>query len=113
VTNFSQLSLQGFLDALASDAPTPGGGTAAAIGGAMGASLAQMVAALTLSKEKYAASHEAVRPIAEAGFTVSVRPLALDAFMQVTIGSAYFPKVVDQLRYYTTDKVLFRFVRQP
>jgi len=33
--------------------------------------------------------------------------------MQVTIGSAYFPKVVDQLRYYTTDKVLFRFVRQP
>ena len=42
-----------------------------------------------------------------------VRPLALDAFMQVTIGSAYFPKVTDQLRYYTTDKVLFRFVRQP
>ncbi|MET0619439.1 MAG: cyclodeaminase/cyclohydrolase family protein, partial [Thermoanaerobaculia bacterium] len=36
MTNFSQLSLQGFLDALASDAPTPGGGTAAAIGGAMG-----------------------------------------------------------------------------
>lgn len=50
---------------------------------------------------------------AGAGFTVSVRPLALDAFMQVTIGSAYFPKVVDQLRYYTSDKVLFRFVRQP
>ena len=53
------------------------------------------------------------KAFAEAGFTVSVRPLALDAFMQVTIGSAYFPKVVDQLRYYTTDKVLFRFVRQP
>lgn len=49
----------------------------------------------------------------EAGFTVSVRPLALDAFMPVTIGSAYFPKVADQLRYYDTDKVLFRFVRQP
>jgi hypothetical protein len=31
--------------------------------------------------------------------------------MQVTIGSAYFPKVTDQLRYYNTDKVLFRFVR--
>jgi hypothetical protein len=41
-----------------------------------------------------------------------VRPLALDAFMPVTIGSAYFPKVTDQLRYYNTDKVLFRFVRQ-
>ena len=53
------------------------------------------------------------KAFAGAGFTVAVRPLALDAFMQVTIGSAYFPKVVDQLRYYTTDKVLFRFVRQP
>jgi hypothetical protein len=48
---------------------------------------------------------------AETGFTVAVRPLALDAFMPVTIGSAYFPKVTDQLRYYNTDKVLFRFVR--
>jgi SAM-dependent methyltransferase len=48
-----------------------------------------------------------------AGFTVSVRPLALDAFMPVTVGSAYFPKVADQLRYYDTEKVLFRFVRQP
>jgi len=52
------------------------------------------------------------KAFAEAGFTVAVRPLALDAFMQVTIGSAYFPKVTDQLRYYNTDKVLFRFVRQ-
>lgn len=66
MTNFEQLSLGQFLDALASDAPTPGGGTAAAISGAMGASLAEMVAALTLSKEKYADAHEAVRPIAEA-----------------------------------------------
>jgi SAM-dependent methyltransferase len=49
----------------------------------------------------------------ETGFTVSVRPLALDAFMPVTVGSAYFPKVVDQLRYYSQDKVLFRFVRGP
>jgi len=53
------------------------------------------------------------RAFAEAGFSVSVRPLALNAFMQVTIGSAYFPKVTDQLRYYTSDKVLFRFLRQP
>ena len=53
------------------------------------------------------------KAFAEAGFNVSVRPLALEAFMHVTIGSAYFPKVTDQLRYYTADKVLFRFVRQP
>jgi formiminotetrahydrofolate cyclodeaminase len=66
MTDFGKLSLEQFLDALASNAPTPGGGTAAAVGGAMGASLAEMVAALTLSKEKYAASHDALRPIAEA-----------------------------------------------
>jgi SAM-dependent methyltransferase len=52
------------------------------------------------------------RAFAEAGFTVAVRPLALDAFMPVTMGSNYFPKVTDQLRYYSDDKVLFRFVRQ-
>ena len=49
----------------------------------------------------------------EAGFAVSVQPLALDAFMPVTVGSDYFPKIVDQLRYYSQDKVLFRFVRSP
>ncbi|MPZ30180.1 MAG: methyltransferase domain-containing protein [Rhodospirillales bacterium] len=53
------------------------------------------------------------KAFSEAGFTVAVRPLDLDAFMPVTVGSAYFPKVVDQLRYYSQDKVLFRFVRAP
>jgi SAM-dependent methyltransferase len=54
---------------------------------------------------------EVARAFSDAGFSVAARPLALDAFMPVTVGSAYFPKVVDQLRYYTQDKVLFRFVR--
>lgn len=55
---------------------------------------------------------EIARVFSTAGFTVGVRPLALDAFMPVTVGSPYFPKITDQLRYYNTDKVLFRFVRQ-
>jgi len=66
MTDFSKLSVQEFLEALASRAPTPGGGTAAALAGATGAALAEMVASLTLSKEKFAASHGAVHPIAEA-----------------------------------------------
>ena len=37
MTDFSKLTLDGFLAALSSDAPTPGGGTAAATAGAMGA----------------------------------------------------------------------------
>lgn len=63
---FEKLSFEDLAAALASDAPTPGGGTAAALAGAMGAALAEMVAGLTLSKEKYADAHDAVRPIAGA-----------------------------------------------
>ncbi len=66
MTDFSKLPVADFLRSLASDAPTPGGGTAAAVAGAMGAALVEMVAALTLSKEKYASAHAAVRVIAEA-----------------------------------------------
>lgn len=62
--DFDRTSFEDLLNALGSEAPTPGGGTAAALTGAMGAALAEMVASLTLSKEKYAAAHEAVRPIA-------------------------------------------------
>jgi glutamate formiminotransferase/formiminotetrahydrofolate cyclodeaminase len=43
-----------FLDALASGTPTPGGGSAAAHAGAMGAALVAMVARLTIGKKKYA-----------------------------------------------------------
>ncbi len=46
-------SIQEFLDQLASSAPTPGGGGAAALMGAMGAALTSMVCNLTIGKEKY------------------------------------------------------------
>lgn len=49
-----------FMDTLASGAPTPGGGSAAALGGAMGAALAEMVCNLTLGKEDYADVQEEV-----------------------------------------------------
>src|SRR6266487_2059967 len=45
--------LQEYLDELASAQPTPGGGSAAALSGAMGAALASMVARLTLGKANY------------------------------------------------------------
>lgn len=43
-----------FLDALASKAPTPGGGGASAYAGALAAALASMVGNLTVGKKKYA-----------------------------------------------------------
>jgi len=43
-----------FLHALASSAPAPGGGSVAALAGALGAALVSMVCNLTLGKKKYA-----------------------------------------------------------
>jgi formiminotetrahydrofolate cyclodeaminase len=79
MTDFAGLSVQRFLDELASSAPTPGGGTAAAVCGAMGAALAEMVAALTLSKEKFAEVHATVRSIAEGAGTARAELVALSS----------------------------------
>jgi formiminotetrahydrofolate cyclodeaminase len=46
-------SIQLFLDELASKSPTPGGGSSAAIMGAMGAALLSMVCNLTIGKKNY------------------------------------------------------------
>jgi len=54
----TQRPLEAFLDELASGAPTPGGGSAAAIMGAMGAALISMVCNVTIGKK----GHEAVEP---------------------------------------------------
>ena len=48
--SFTELTVRQFLDALASPNPTPGGGTTAAIAGAMGTSLLVMVTGLAKSK---------------------------------------------------------------
>ena len=51
-------SIQTFLDDLASERPTPGGGGAAAVCGAIGAALVSMVANLTIGKKNYEAVSE-------------------------------------------------------
>ena len=48
-------SCREFVAALASSSPAPGGGGAAALAGAVGAALGNMVASLTVGKKKYAA----------------------------------------------------------
>jgi formiminotetrahydrofolate cyclodeaminase len=47
-----QMTVEGFLDELASDSPAPGGGSVAALAGAAAAALCAMVARLTLGREK-------------------------------------------------------------
>ncbi len=46
----TELTVTGLIDAFASSAPTPGGGSAAAMAGAMSASLLRMVATMTKTK---------------------------------------------------------------
>ncbi|NNJ32801.1 cyclodeaminase/cyclohydrolase family protein [Lacrimispora defluvii] len=48
------LTVSAFLEELSSKRPTPGGGGAAALGGAQGVALGEMVINLTLGKKKYA-----------------------------------------------------------
>jgi formiminotetrahydrofolate cyclodeaminase len=48
-------TLVAFLDELASSSPAPGGGSVAALAGALGAALTAMVCNLTIGKKKYAA----------------------------------------------------------
>ncbi|MDY2636509.1 MAG: cyclodeaminase/cyclohydrolase family protein [Phascolarctobacterium sp.] len=52
-----------FLAALASSAPAPGGGGGAAMAGALAASLASMVANLTIGKEKFAQQEPEVKEL--------------------------------------------------
>ncbi|MFH0990664.1 MAG: cyclodeaminase/cyclohydrolase family protein [bacterium] len=50
----TELSLSKFLDELASHSPAPGGGSVAALSGAIGAALTSMICNLTIGKKKYA-----------------------------------------------------------
>ena len=53
-------SCRQFVEVLASDAPAPGGGGAAALVGAIGTALGNMVGSLTLGKKKYADVQEEI-----------------------------------------------------
>ncbi len=53
-----------FLERLASDAPTPGGGSVAALAGAMAAALGHMVTTFTIGKPKFASVQDQVKHLA-------------------------------------------------
>ena len=61
----TQQTVTDFLDALASNAPAPGGGSVAALSGALGAALLSMVCNLTLGKRKYAAVQDEIAALVE------------------------------------------------
>ena len=61
--NISEKTCVEFVDVLASKAPVPGGGGAAALVGAIGMALGSMVCNLTIGKKKYAEYEESVKEI--------------------------------------------------
>lgn len=75
--DFLNGSVRQYLDGLASGEPTPGGGSAAGLSGALGAALLCMSARFTVGREKYAAfDASAVQVLAEAE-TLRARQQAL------------------------------------
>jgi glutamate formiminotransferase/formiminotetrahydrofolate cyclodeaminase len=109
-----------FLDALASSAPTPGGGSAAAHAGAVAAALVAMVARLTIGKKKYADVENQMNELAQkadalrAKFVaaVSADAQAFDAVM----AAMKLPKESDAekaTRQTAIDAATLRATRQP
>ena len=92
-------SLTGFLGAVASSAPAPGGGSVAAHVGALGAALAQMVAGLTIGKKKYAAVDSEMKELAIRAAALANTLSALvkrDAEAYTRVSDAYsLPKETD------------------
>lgn len=91
-----------FLDALASDAPTPGGGAVAALAGASGAALISMVCNLTIGKTGYEEVEERMRGVldeAEASRTVLLDLADRDAAAFGSVMAAFkMPKETDAER---------------
>jgi methenyltetrahydrofolate cyclohydrolase len=91
-----------YLDALASDAPTPGGGAVAALAGATGAALISMVCNLTIGRTGYEEAEERMRGVldeAEASRTALLDLADRDAAAFGAVMAAFtMPKETDAER---------------
>lgn len=85
--------LTGFLGELASDSPTPGGGSVAALCGALGAALNSMVANLTIGKKKYADVEDKMKETLAATETLRV-----ELAQMIDEDAAAFDKVMAALK---------------
>lgn len=96
---FERQSVRGFLDRLASKDSTPGGGSAAAIMGAMGAALVSMVCNLTIGKKGFEAQGKELERVLREAEALRGRLTAMiqadsDAFDRVMTAYA-LPRVDD------------------
>lgn len=105
-----------FLEALASSAPTPGGGGAAALCGALGIALGNMVGNLTLGKKKYADVQEDIAELnakAEALRAGFVALVDADAEAFAPLSRAYSIPKDDPARDEIMEPALLRAAEAP
>lgn len=100
----TEQSCEVFVEVLASKEPVPGGGGAAAMVGAIGTALADMVGSLTVGKKKYATVEEDVIKLKQQAKKLEERFMALvteDAKAFKPLSQAYgLPKETEQQRIY-------------
>jgi len=98
-----------FLDELASKAPVPGGGSGAALGGALAAGLASMVCNLTIGKKKYANVQDEIQELlgkSEALRTQLMELLQADTEVYLKISAAYkMPRETDEEKTARTEAI--------
>lgn len=75
MADLKNLTVTEFVNVTASDAPAPGGGSVAALAGALAAALAEMVANLTVGKAKYAEVEDEMKKLAQDGAALRVELL--------------------------------------
>ncbi|MCL0056043.1 cyclodeaminase/cyclohydrolase family protein [Dehalococcoidia bacterium] len=71
------LKVAEFLEELARGSPSPGGGSASALAGALGAALVAMVAALTLGKERYKNVEDELKEVSRKAASLKTRMMCL------------------------------------
>ena len=94
------MSVIEFSENLSSEEPTPGGGSASALTGALAASLVSMVCELTIDKEKYADVQEAITNVREEANSIHgqlLRAVDEDALAFSVVMQAYkMPKQTEK-----------------
>src|SRR3989454_761680 len=109
-------TLDGWLDELAGGAPVPGGGSAAALAGALAAALVAMVARLTIGRKAYArVQHRVAEILAEAeALRAQLRRLVDDdAAAYAKVGAAYGLPKDDPRRTRAADEALVGAAQTP